>query len=65
MKLIVRRNPERLIGAMAPDHKVLISHQFFVKMITEFRNEAGDLLAEAILTGVERQLPAPEATEGP
>ncbi len=26
----------------------------FVKMITEFRNEAGDLVAEAILTGVER-----------
>ena len=26
----------------------------FVKMITEFRDEAGDLVAEAILTGVER-----------
>jgi len=26
----------------------------FVKMITEFRNEAGELVAEAILTGVEK-----------
>ena len=31
----------------------------FVKMITEFRNGAGELVAEAILTGVERQ-PAEE-----
>lgn len=27
----------------------------FVKMITEFRNETGELIAESILTGVERQ----------
>lgn len=29
----------------------------FVKMVTEFRDERGTLVAEAILTGVERQLP--------
>jgi hypothetical protein len=40
-------------------------HLVFVKMITEFRNEAGDLVAESILTGVERQVPAPETAEGP
>ena len=28
----------------------------FVKMVTEFRDDAGTLVAEAILTGVERQL---------
>ena len=36
----------------------------FVKMVTEFRDEAGTLRAEAILTGVEPQLPAP-AEESP
>jgi len=29
----------------------------FVKMVTEFRDEQGKLVAESILTGVERQLP--------
>jgi len=33
----------------------------FVKMRTEFHDEAGELVAEAILTGVERN-PAPEGT---
>ncbi len=28
----------------------------FIKMVTEFRNEAGELVAESILTGVEKQL---------
>ena len=27
----------------------------FIKMVTEFRNEAGELVAESILTGVEKQ----------
>ncbi|MDP6932486.1 MAG: MaoC family dehydratase N-terminal domain-containing protein [Myxococcota bacterium] len=31
----------------------------FVKMVTEFRNPDGELVAEAILTGVERQEPRP------
>ena len=29
----------------------------FVKMVTEFRDDTGKLVAESILTGVERQLP--------
>ena len=29
----------------------------FVKMVTEFRDDSGRLVAESILTGVERQLP--------
>jgi hydroxyacyl-ACP dehydratase HTD2-like protein with hotdog domain len=29
----------------------------FVKMVTEFRDLSGTLVAESILTGVERQLP--------
>ncbi len=33
----------------------------FVKMVTEFRDADGTLVAESILTGVERQLPAEPA----
>jgi hypothetical protein len=35
------------------------AHLVFVKMVTEFRDETGKLVAEAILTGVERQEAAP------
>ena len=32
-------------------------HLIFVKMVTEYRDEEGTLVAEAILTGVERHPP--------